>query len=93
MQLKSRYRAINCSLTFKIPQTFYQHHFTDIASALNNSVNAACTPTTSNVLLAGISSVLPLRYRISWSIIEFARAHVNRERDDEPRCVVAVHPT
>ena len=75
--IKSRCRAVKCSLGFTLPRPLYQYLIMDVVGTLNSSVNTACMPSTPNILIMGFRASIPLHYQIPFGT-STASAMTNR---------------
>ena len=88
--VKSRCRAVKCSLGFTLPKPLYQYLIMDVVGALNSSVNTACTPSTPNILIMGFRASIPKHYQVPFGTIGIGKTPLNRERDDQPRGAISM---
>ena len=88
--VKSRCRAVRCSLGYSLPKALYQYMIMDVVGALNNCVNSNCSPSTPNVLILGFRASMPLHYRVPFGTLGVAKTPTRRERDDQPRAAISI---
>ena len=88
--VRSRCRAVKCSLGFTLPRPLYQYLIMDVVGALNSSVNTACMPSTPNILNMGFRAFIPMHYQIPFGTIGTGKTPLNRERDDQPRGAISM---
>ena len=88
--VKSRCRAVKCSLGYTLSKSLYQYMIMDVVGALNSSVNANCSPSTPNIIIMGFRASIPMHYQVPFGTIGIGKTPLNREKDDQPRGAISM---
>ena len=88
--IKDKCRATKFSLGWTLPRSLHQHLIVDVVQSMNDTVNVNSAPSTPNILVSGSRANYKYHYPIPFGTFCIVKTPLHRERDDQPRAVVAV---